>query len=87
MPAKKPRKPTTKKPPKTFIVMVREVHIQPVRVEAASKGMAMVRVAAGNGEILPGRLTFSHACKADTWTVEEENSPPVFHLHAVDNDS
>ena len=72
MPAKKTRKPRAIK---HFVVMVREIHIQPVRVEASSKNAAVMKVAAGEGVILSSQREFSKACAASSWTVKEENSP------------
>ena len=72
-PAPKKRKPAVKQPLKTFLVSVREVHVQQVRIEAKSQSDAIVKVAGGKGEFIDNSLEFSHACDADTWTVEEEN--------------
>ena len=54
-----------------FIVNVREVHIQPVAIEALNSADAInqVRQGAGDYDKYPGE--YSHTLNTDTWTVEE----------------
>lgn len=57
-----------------FYVNVREVHIQPVRVEADTKYEAVDKVK--NGEVCDsaydnGLLEYSHTLDTSTWTVDE----------------
>lgn len=56
---------------KTFIVNVREVHIQPFRVEAETRQEAIEIVADGGGDLMEGCLEYSHTLDPDTWTVDE----------------
>ncbi|MGA2496819.1 MAG: hypothetical protein ABSH20_03715 [Tepidisphaeraceae bacterium] len=54
-----------------FIVNVREVHVQPVAVDARSPQDAIDRVRQGAGDYdqYPGE--YSHTLNTDTWTVEK----------------
>ena len=56
---------------KRFRVMVREVHVQGVLVDAESEEDAKIKVAEGEGDYEDNSLEFSHSCDSDTWTVEE----------------
>jgi hypothetical protein len=56
---------------KNYIVNVREVHIQPVLIEASSKEDAISRVANGEGEIIDNALEYSCTLNPDKWTIEE----------------
>jgi len=58
---------------KTYLVGVREVHVQQVRVNAKSGAEAIKKVADGEGDYLDDMLEYSHTSDTDTWTVEEEN--------------
>jgi hypothetical protein len=59
---------------KTFIVYVREVHVQQVRIQAESKEEAVKKVEEGDGEFLNNALEYSHSLEPETWTVEEEKT-------------
>ena len=52
-----------------FIVSVREIHIQPVEIEAENKEEAVMKVREGDGEYLNGG-EFSEVLDPETWTVE-----------------
>ena len=56
----------------TYIVNVREVHIQPVEVEASSEEEAIQEVKDGEGEYMDDLLKYSHTLNSDTWTVEKQ---------------
>lgn len=56
-----------------FIVYVREVWIQAVKIEAATKTDAIEMVANGEGETLDGELEYSHTLDTDTWEAEQED--------------
>jgi hypothetical protein len=58
---------------KTFLVSVREVHVQQFRVEAETENEALIKVSSGDGECLDNALEYSHSLDTDTWTVEEES--------------
>jgi hypothetical protein len=53
----------------TFIVFVREVHIQPVTIEADTPEDAIQRVADGQGHADYDMLEYSHTLDPETWTV------------------
>lgn len=57
---------------KVFIVAVREVHVQDYKVEAETKEEAIQKINNCEGEVLEGRMEYSHALESDTWTVSEE---------------
>lgn len=54
-----------------FIVTVREVHTQMIKVDAQSSQEALAKVAAGQGEYIDGTLEYGHTLPPDTWTVEQ----------------
>jgi len=54
-----------------YIVAMREVHIQPVRVTAESPEEAIAITADGGGDFIEGGFEFSHTLDRDLWTVEE----------------
>ena len=54
---------------KTYIVGIREVHVNLVEVEAESPEEATAAAADGAGDYLD--LEFSHTLDTDEWTVEE----------------
>ena len=56
----------------TYVVLVREVWIQGVRIEAASPEEALRRVADGDGEYLEDRFEYSHTLGPECWQVEKE---------------
>lgn len=56
---------------KSFIVSVREVHIQPYQVLAETPEEAIELVENCEGDILDANFEFSHTLDSDTWTVEE----------------
>lgn len=56
---------------KTFIIGVKEVHIQPVRVEADSREEAIKKVAEGEGETLEELLEYDYTLEPDVWTAQE----------------
>lgn len=56
-----------------FIVMVREVHVQMVEVEANSEADAIERVNRGEGSTLDNTLEFSHRLNTETWTAEKQD--------------
>ncbi|MFI5379023.1 MAG: hypothetical protein ACHRHE_06995 [Tepidisphaerales bacterium] len=53
-----------------FIVNVREVHIQPVAVDAQSPEDAINRVKRGDGDYDKYPIEYSHTLGTDTWTVD-----------------
>jgi hypothetical protein len=53
----------------TFIVSVREVHVQDVKVSADSEDDAKDKVEEGEGEYLDNTLTYSHSLEPETWGV------------------
>lgn len=55
-----------------FIVMVREVHVQMVEVEASSEIDAIERVNNQEGTDVPNGQEFSHRLNPTTWTVEKK---------------
>jgi|GEM_PF-2535377 len=59
---------------KTFIVSVREVHVQPYLALAETPEEAIELVANCEGNILDADFEFSHTLDSDTWTVEEVKS-------------
>ena len=56
---------------KTYVVSVREVHVQQIEVQAKSEGDAIEKVAHGEGTPLDDTLEFSHTLDTATWTVEQ----------------
>ena len=56
---------------KKFIVLTREVWIQPVEVEAESKEDAIKRVADVQGHPTEDAFGYSHLLGVDHWTVTE----------------
>jgi hypothetical protein len=56
---------------KKFIVIVREVYIQPVLIEAETIDKAIEAVADGEGEIIEGQMEYSHNLNPELWSVEE----------------
>lgn len=54
----------------TFIVQVREVHIQMKRITATSPDEACKRVHDGQGEDIDNSLEYSHTLSPETWTVD-----------------
>jgi hypothetical protein len=54
-----------------FHVMIREVHVQTVEVEAESEQKAIEKVQEGEGEYLEDSLEYSHTLEPDCWTVEK----------------
>ena len=60
---------------KTFIVYVREVWIQPVRVKADSKEAARMKVAFGDGDPIESLLEYSHTPDDyHNWEVGEQTN-------------
>lgn len=53
-----------------WIVAVREVHIQPVRIFAKTAEEAVRKVAEGEGEQIEGGFEYSHTLDPDAWTVK-----------------
>jgi hypothetical protein len=62
-----------KSPYQDYIVEVREVHIQQVRVRARTTVEAKRKVANGDGFFLDNALEYAYSLDSDTWTVEKEN--------------
>ena len=58
---------------KTFLVNVREVHIQTYKIVADNEVAAKEKVRLGEGNPLEDMLEFSHALRPEFWTVEEES--------------
>ena len=56
---------------KTYDVLVREVWVQPVSVEADSPHEAIRKVQEGDGEYTKS-AEYSHTLDPETWTVEEK---------------
>ena len=57
-----------------YFVNVREVHIQPYRVEAASPEEAIKIVNGGGGDIVEEGMEYSHTLDDEYWTVDEVNT-------------
>lgn len=57
---------------KKYVVNVREVHVQPVRIEATSKEEAIEKIVKGQGTTVDDGLEYSHTLDSEFWTVEEE---------------
>lgn len=55
-----------------FIVEVREVHVQSMRVEAESAEEAIKKVVNGEGEIVENCMEYSHTLDSENWTVRQE---------------
>ncbi len=55
---------------KTYIVEVREVHVQRVRIDATNESSAMNLVSRGNGAYLDG-LEYSETLGRQRWIVRE----------------
>jgi hypothetical protein len=64
-----------------YIVLVREVHIQPVAVEADNKADAIWRVEKGEGAYCYDRIAYSYTLDSKNWTVEEVPAAPDAQLH------
>lgn len=56
--------------PKKFTVLVREIHVSHMEVEAANEEEAIENVRRGIGEEVASE--YSHSLSKDTWTVEEK---------------
>ncbi len=54
-----------------YYVLVREVHVSHLKVEADSPEEAIAKVAKGDEEFEDDCLEFSHTLDTDTWTTEE----------------
>lgn len=59
-----------------YLVTVREVHTQVVRIDAVDPDAAKAVVRDGGGEYLDGTLEYSHTLDCDTWTVEQIDCSP-----------
>lgn len=59
---------------RSFIVNLREVHIQPVKIKAKNEQDAIKKVKQGQGDYLEGMLEYSHTLDSDTWTIEHLKS-------------
>lgn len=57
---------------KKYIVNIREVHLQPIEIEAESPEEAIRLVQDGDGEGDYTNGEYSHTLDSDTWTVEEK---------------
>lgn len=57
-----------------FIVNVREVHVQPVLVEAVSMEEAMEQVDTASESYTEYPLEYSHLMGKEFWTVEENDN-------------
>lgn len=73
-PCWKPKDSSSKPKNKKYIVLVREVHISPVEIEAKNADEAIDLVREGEGETIYEALEYSHTMDFDTWTVEEVRS-------------
>lgn len=58
---------------KKYHVLVREIWIQKVEIEAENAGEAIEKVADGDGEYLDNALEYADTMASDTWTAEEVN--------------
>jgi hypothetical protein len=54
---------------KKFIVLVREVHVQQINVEADNLDEAIKIVEDGGGAMVDGTLEYSHTLDPEFWTV------------------
>jgi hypothetical protein len=54
---------------KTYIVAIREVHVQHIKVTASSQEEAIEKASEGKGDYR--HLEYNHTLSRDTWTVEE----------------
>ena len=53
-----------------YMVNMREVHIQPVRIEASSSEEAIEKVKEGEGEYVDNALEYNHTLSSEYWTVD-----------------
>ena len=58
---------------KMYRVMVREVHVQQVDIEADNEKDAIEGVQMGEGEMQDNRLEYSHTLDPELWTVEVDS--------------
>jgi hypothetical protein len=58
---------------KTYIVEVREIHVQKVRVKAESEDHAKELISQGDGDYIDNALEYSDSLEPDTWVVYEED--------------
>lgn len=56
----------------TYRVLIREVHIQGMLIEAEDEEAAIFAVRYGDGELDEAHFEYSHTMRTDTWTVELE---------------
>ena len=52
-----------------FHVVIREVYIQTVEIEAKNEKDAIEKVETDGGEYLPDTLEYSHTLGSDCWTI------------------
>lgn len=56
----------------TYIVNVREIWVQPIKIIAQDKGEAIAKVQDGEGEYLHDQLEYCDTRSPIEWTVSEE---------------
>jgi hypothetical protein len=54
-----------------YLVLRREVWIQPLEIEAANEKEAVELVADGDGEVIEAGFEYSHTLDPEVWSVEE----------------
>lgn len=57
---------------KEYIVGVREVHVQQVKVKANNPKEAIRKVSEGEGLYLDNKIEYSHTLDPSTWDIEEQ---------------
>lgn len=62
-----------------YHVLVREVHVSTMKVEAEDGEAAIRAVAGGGGEELI--CEYSHTLDSDTWSVDDENGEEVLEQY------
>jgi len=66
-----------------FIVFVREVWIQPVKVKAMSLAQAVQRVENGEGETIESGFELSHSLEPEYWTAEDGEGNQYYDLTEI----
>ena len=69
---------------KKFLVEVREVHVQPVLIEAESIEEAMDKVDTSSENYCDYPLEYSHMMDKQFWTAEEVQDDGVEYSHLID---
>ena len=68
---------------KEFLIHVREVWIQPVKVKANSLREAFQKVESGEGEIIESGFELSHSLEPEYWTAEDSEGNQYYDLTEI----